>query len=144
MDGWMDGWMDEWTDGWMDYSLVSCRNCPSPRLKSQGTTPSSPALTPCHRVSVAAMKQHNQQASWRGKGLFSLYFHIPVHHQRKSGLELTQGRNPESGADAEDTESDAYWIACSGLAHLAFLQNPGPPAQGWHHPQWALPPLITN
>jgi hypothetical protein len=27
-------------------------------------------------------------ANWRGKGLFSLHFHIAVHHQRKSGLLL--------------------------------------------------------
>jgi hypothetical protein len=37
-------------------------------------------------------KHHNQDASWGRKGLFSLHFHIVVHHQRKSGQELTQGR----------------------------------------------------
>ena len=30
------------------------------------------------------------------------------------------------------------------LAWSAFLQNPGPPAQGWHHPQWVGPTLINN
>jgi hypothetical protein len=29
------------------------------------------------------------------KGLFSLYFHISVYHQRKSELELKQARNQE-------------------------------------------------
>ena len=29
-------------------------------------------------------KHHDQEASWGGKGLFSLYLHIAVHHQRKS------------------------------------------------------------
>ena len=34
----------------------------------------------------------------------------------------------------------AYWLAKS-----AFSENPGPPAQGWYHPQWTGPPLlITN
>ena len=37
-------------------------------------------------------KHHDQEASWGGKGLFSLHFHIAVHHQRKSGLELKQVR----------------------------------------------------
>jgi len=34
-------------------------------------------------------KHHDQEASWGGKGLFSLHFHIAVHHQRRSGQELT-------------------------------------------------------
>jgi hypothetical protein len=33
-------------------------------------------------------KHLDQEASWGGKGLFSLHFHIAVPHQRKSGLEL--------------------------------------------------------
>jgi hypothetical protein len=33
-------------------------------------------------------KHHGLEASWGGKGLFSLHFHTAVHHQRKSGLEL--------------------------------------------------------
>jgi hypothetical protein len=32
------------------------------------------------RVSIAAMKHHDQKESWRGEGLFGLYFHIAVHH----------------------------------------------------------------
>jgi hypothetical protein len=39
--------------------------------------------------------------TWGRKGLFGLYFHSTAHHQRKSGQELTQGRNLEAGADAE-------------------------------------------
>lgn len=30
------------------------------------------------RVSIALMKHHDQRASWRGKGLFSLHFHITL------------------------------------------------------------------
>jgi hypothetical protein len=40
-------------------------------------------------------KHHDQEASWGGKGLFSLHFHTAVHHQRKSGLELKQARKQE-------------------------------------------------
>jgi hypothetical protein len=32
------------------------------------------------RVSIAAMKRHDQKANWRGKGLFDLSFHVGVHH----------------------------------------------------------------
>jgi len=53
------------------------------------------------RVSTAATKHHDQKASWGGKGLFGLHFHITVHHQRKSGQELKQGRKLEAGADAK-------------------------------------------
>jgi hypothetical protein len=46
-------------------------------------------------VSIATMKCHVQKASYRGKGLFGLHFSIFVHHKRKSGQELEQGRNLE-------------------------------------------------
>ena len=32
------------------------------------------------RVPFATVKPHVQEASWGGKGLFSFYFHIAVHH----------------------------------------------------------------
>jgi hypothetical protein len=40
-------------------------------------------------------QHHDKEASWRGKGLFSLHFHVAVHHQRKSGLELKQVKKQE-------------------------------------------------
>jgi hypothetical protein len=43
------------------------------------------------RVSIPT-QTHDQEASWGQKGLFSLYFHTAVYHQRKSGLELKQVR----------------------------------------------------
>ena len=43
----------------------------------------------------------------------------------------------EAGADAEAVEG-CCWLACfPWLVQPAFLYNPGLPAQGWHHPQWA-------
>lgn len=56
------------------------------------------------RVSVAAMKHHNQKAIWGRQGIFGLYFHTIVHHLRKLGQELKQDRNPEAGPDAEAIE----------------------------------------
>jgi hypothetical protein len=44
------------------------------------------------------------KASWGGKGLFILHFHIAALHQWKSGQELKQDRILEAGADAETLE----------------------------------------
>jgi hypothetical protein len=77
-----------------------------------------PALV---RVSIAAMKHHDQKASWGGKGLFSLHFHIAVRHQRKSGQELTQGRNLEAGADADALEECCLLACFPWFIQPAFL-----------------------
>jgi hypothetical protein len=66
------------------------------------------------------------------------------HHQRKSGQKLTQGRNLEAGADAEAMKVCCLLDCFPWLAQPAFLQNPEPPAQGWHHPQWAGPSLLDH
>ena len=42
--------------------------------------------------------------TWGGKDLFAIYFHCTVHHQRKSGQELTQGRILKPGTDAKAME----------------------------------------
>jgi hypothetical protein len=55
------------------------------------------------------------------KGLFSLYFYSNVPHWRKSAQELKQGRNLDTGPDAEAMEACSLW-----LAQPAFLYNPGP------------------
>jgi hypothetical protein len=75
------------------------------------------------------------KATWGGKSLFSLHFHITVHHQRKSGQELKQGRNLEAGADEEVMEGAAYWLTPHGL-----LQ----PRDGPTHNGMSLSALITN
>jgi hypothetical protein len=50
------------------------------------------------------------------KGLFSLHFHTAVHHQRKSGLELKQGKEQEL---IERPWRDVpYWLASPGLLSL--------------------------
>jgi hypothetical protein len=55
------------------------------------------------RISIAAMKPRDHKASWRGKDLFGLHFHITL-HQRKSGHDLKHSRNLEAWADAEAME----------------------------------------
>jgi hypothetical protein len=52
--------------------------------------------------------------------VFSVYtFHIAVHHQRESGLELKQVQ--EAGADAEAMEGCFLLVCFPWLAQLAFL-----------------------
>ena len=75
-------------------------------------------------------KHHDQEASWGGNGLFSLHFHTAVHYQRKSGLEFTQCRNLETGADAETMEDAAYWLASHGLLSLlSYSPGMAPPTR---------------
>ena len=62
-------------------------------------------------------KHHDQEASWGGKGLFSLHFHTAVHCQRKLGLELKQVRKQEL-IDAEAMEDVTYWLATPALLSL--------------------------
>ena len=66
-------------------------------------------------------KHHDQEANWGEEGLSSLHFHIAVHHQRKSGQELTQGMNLEAGADAEVMDGCCLLVFFSWLAQHAFL-----------------------
>jgi hypothetical protein len=61
-------------------------------------------------------KHHDQEASWWGKDLFSLHFHIAVHHQRKSGLELKQVRKQE--LMQRPWRDVTYWLASPGLLSL--------------------------
>ena len=87
-------------------------------------------------------KHHDQEASWGRKDLFSLHFNITVHHQRKSGQGLTQGRNLEAGADAEAMERCLLPLACSAC----FLKEPMTtnPRNGRTHNDLCPFPLVTN
>jgi hypothetical protein len=60
-----------------------------------------------------------KQIGEEGKCLFSLRFHIAIHHQKMSGLELQAGQ--EAGADAEDMEG-CYLVVCfPWLSQIAIL-----------------------
>jgi hypothetical protein len=71
-------------------------------------------------------KHHDQEASWGGKGLFSLYFHIAVDHQRMSGLELKQVRKQELMQRPWRDVPD--WFASPGLLSLLSYRT-----QGYQH-----------
>jgi hypothetical protein len=45
----------------------------------------------------------------------------------------------EAGADAEPWRDVLYWLASPGLLSLLSYRTQELPAQGRHHPQWALP-----
>ena len=60
------------------------------------------------------------KATCGGKGLFDLHFHATVHHGRKSGQELRQDRNVETGADTEAMEWCCL-LGCSSWSLLSLL-----------------------
>jgi hypothetical protein len=86
-------------------------------------------------------KHHDQEASWGGKGLFSLHFHTAVHHQRKSGLELKQVRKQEMMQ--RPWRDVTYWFASPGLLSLLpyttqdYQPRDGTTHNGPFHP-WSL------
>ena len=88
------------------------------------------------------MKEHDQKASWGGKSLFSLYFHIAINHQRKAGQELKQGRKLE--ADTEAMEGAAYWLTPHGLlSQISYgtqdhQAKVSPPTVDWALPRCSL------
>ena len=82
------------------------------------------------------MKHHDQKASWGGKDLFGLHFHKEGNYD---------GNSNRAGAGAEAMKGYYLLAFFLWLAQSDFLENPGPPAKGWPHPQWAGPsPSITN
>ena len=93
-------------------------------------------------VSVSIPAQTSwPRSTWGGKGLFSLLFHIAVHHQRKSVLELKQVREQE--LMQRPWRDVLYWLAVPGLLSLLSYRTKTtspemvPPTRG-------LSPLITN
>ena len=72
--------------------------------------------------------------------MFGSYFHITVHHQRKSGQGLKEGRNLEAGADAEAMEGAADWLAPHGLLSLLSYRT----RDSTTHNGLSSPPSISN
>jgi hypothetical protein len=80
------------------------------------------------RLSVAMIKHQGQSNFGKERVYFSFHFHITLHSITvRAG---TQGTNLEVKLEAEAMKW--CWL---GLAQLAFLQYPGLPGHGWHHPQ---------
>jgi hypothetical protein len=77
-------------------------------------------------------KYHDQEASWGGKGLFSLHFHIAVNHKRKSGLELKQVREQE--LMQRPWRDVTYWLTSPGLLSLlSYRTKTTQPRDGTAH-----------
>ena len=80
------------------------------------------------RVTIVIVKHHDQKQV--GEHSFALHFHIIVHHRRKSGQELRQGRNLKAEGDAETLEE------CCLLSTEPRTISPGmaPPTVVWALP----------
>jgi hypothetical protein len=61
------------------------------------------------------------KANWGGKGLFGLHFHTAIHHWRKLGQKLNQGRNLKVGADAEAMKGCCLLACSQWLSQSALL-----------------------
>ena len=84
-----------------------------------------------------------EEASWGGKGLFSLYFHIAGHYQKKSGLELKQVRKQE--LMQRPWRGVTYWLASpSLLSLLSYRTQDHQPRDGITHNSLDHPMSITN
>jgi hypothetical protein len=92
------------------------------------------------RVSIPAQTSW-PRSSWGGKGLLSLHFQIAVHHQRKSGLELKQGRKQElMQSHGEMLFAGLLPLACSAYFLIEpkdYQPRDGPTHKGPSHP-WSL------
>lgn len=82
--------------------------------------PLPPTNTPCVDFSLIlvrvtnAVTKHHDKRNLKGKGLFGFCIQITVHHLRKLGQELKQGRGLEAEADAEALEGYCL-LACSAF-----------------------------
>jgi len=103
---------------------------------------------------MAATEHHDQKASWGRTDLISLYLLFvskgsPDTNENTAESwrqELMRGHG-ELGLTSLFPMSVTLlsYQPVSHVCRSALLQNPGPPAQGRHHPQWAGPsPFITN
>jgi hypothetical protein len=72
------------------------------------------------------------------KSLFRLHFHIVVHYQRKSGQELTQGRNLEAGDDEQTMEG---WFLLAWDCSACFLREHRTTSPGMKPPTMGSPTL---
>jgi hypothetical protein len=106
----------------------------------QGWVSHPPAVESRHWLSLFAFYCLNNiwpETTYMRKGFTS-------HHSLQSIIKGCQGRNLKMGADAETTEDQGSSACSTWLPQPVFLYNPGPPAQGWHRPQWAGPSHINH
>jgi len=89
------------------------------------------------KVSITAMKQHDQCKNWKEKGLSGLHIQIIVHLWRKLRQELKQGWNLEAGANAEAVDGCCLLSYSHGLLNLLLIEprtsspEMASPTMGW-------------
>ena len=87
------------------------------------------------------IKHHDYETNWGGKRLFSLHFHITVHHQGSQDWNSSRsGSRRWCRSHGGMFLTGLFPLACSTCS----LIEPKIPAQRWNHPQGDLSPLITN
>ena len=87
-------------------------------------------------------KHQDQEASWGGKGLISLYFHTAVHHQRSQDWNSSMSGNRIwcRGYGWMLLTGLLWNLACSACS----LIEPKTTSTGMAPPTMGPPPLITN
>lgn len=86
----------------------------------------------CLSHGVSLMKHHDERTI-QVERIYLVYTSYCGSSSKMSGQELKLGGNLEAG-----TMEGCHLLVCSSwLSQPAFLYNPGLPASGWHHPQWA-------
>ena len=121
--------------------------------------PLVPRITSWHliivlfRVSIAAMKHHNQKASWE-KRVYLAYASVLLvitegnragtHTGQDPGGSWRNPEDPEAGAEAEAMEKCGSLACFPWLTQSAFLENPGPAAQRLYHSPKAGPSAIDH
>lgn len=76
----------------------------------------------------------DQKQLLRGNAVFHL--RTPRSQSIPEGGEGGQGWKLEAGTQAEPVEERYLLTWSPQLAQFAFLHNPKPQAQAWHHPPW--------
>jgi hypothetical protein len=56
----------------------------------------------------------------------------------ESIIKGSQGRNSRQELKQRPGRNTAYWLAFQVQVQQPFLYLPGPPAQEWHSPEWAI------
>jgi hypothetical protein len=89
-------------------------------------------LQPGVLVTIAVMKVYEQ--SNLGRKRF-IWLRLPYHCSSLKVVRTGTHTGQEPGGRSSDIKAMKEFCLLAWAPRLA--QNPGPPAQGWHHPQWA-------
>ena len=90
------------------------------------------------------IKHQDQQAAWKGKGLFGLHFHITIHHEGNQDRNSNRAGIWKQELKQRPWRSVAYWIAPRGLLSLPSYRTQDhqprmvPPTMGWAPPHQTL------